>query len=497
MILARLVAVAGLLLGQKTQDKPPLLPEPDATLQKDKLKLVRDLFKDEYAKRAPADQIALAKKLLAKGLETEDDAPARFILLREARDLASAAGDVDAGLQAVDALAKTFAVDGLAMKMAVLAKSSAVAREPEAARAVARGYLAAAAEAVRADDYDTASTAASKAEAAAKPGQEPALIARAQELARDVGSIKSEFQKVKPWLEKPGTGDAEAAGRFLCFVRGDWDAGLTALAGGKPPLKGLAEKDLAKPTEPEKRAEVADGWWDIAQKEKSPWRKARIAGRAQYWYELALAGSGGLTKVKVEKRLGEIEDAQPGLVNLLRLIDPRQDAVQGEWTLEGQAVVCAPGPALRLQIPYVPPDEYDLTVVVDRREGGDAVSVGLARGNAQFLLYVDAHPVLGYKSGLELLDGKLVSDNPASHSGALLANGKPSMIQIAVRKAGVNVTVDGKVIVSFQGNYGRLTNGAGWKVPNPKALFIGGWGSRIHFTKIVLTIVSGQGKKLR
>jgi len=498
MVLARLLIVAGVLLGQQSQDKPPLLPEPDANLQKDKLKLVKDLFKDEYAKRAPADQVALARKLLSKGLEEQEDHSAKFVLLREDRDLAAGAGDLDSGLQAADALSKSFAVDGLGMKMAVLAKSSAVARDPEAARAVARAYLSVAAEAVRADDYDAASNAASKAEAAGKSGQEQPLVSRAQELARDLGSIKSEYQKVKPWLEKPGTGDAEAAGRFLCFVRGDWDAGLTALAGGgKPPLKGLAERDLAKPTEPDKRADVADGWWELAQKEKSPWRKARIAGRAQFWYEQALPGSTGLVKVKVEKRLAELEDALPGAVNLLRLVDPRQDGVQGDWAQEGQGVSCAPGPASRLQLPYVPPDEYDLTVIAERREGGDAVVVGLARGNAQFITYIDAHPVLGYKSGLELLDGKLVSESPSSHAGALLANGKPSTFQIAVRKGGITFAVDGKTIVNWQGNYGRLTNGASWKVPNAKALFIGAWGSRVHFSKISLTPISGQGKKLR
>src|SRR5438045_5631973 len=50
-----------------------------------------DLYKDEYAKKSPADQTALSQKLLQKGIETNDDLPSKFVLLKEARDVAAGA----------------------------------------------------------------------------------------------------------------------------------------------------------------------------------------------------------------------------------------------------------------------------------------------------------------------------------------------------------------------------------------------------------------------
>lgn len=72
------------------QDPPP---EPDANAQKETLKQIKDLFKEEYAKRGAAEQAALGQKLLQKGIETNDDAASKFVLLKEARDVASGAGE--------------------------------------------------------------------------------------------------------------------------------------------------------------------------------------------------------------------------------------------------------------------------------------------------------------------------------------------------------------------------------------------------------------------
>src|SRR5579859_4754655 len=41
-------------------------------------------------------------------------------------------------------------------------------------------------------------------------------------------------------------------------------------------IKGLAEKELALSAQPGERLAVADGWWDLAEKEKSPLRKGQM-----------------------------------------------------------------------------------------------------------------------------------------------------------------------------------------------------------------------------
>ena len=64
-------ALLAFLIAQAAQANLP--PEPDAAAQKDVLRKIKDLFKDEYAKKLPADQQALARKLLQSGMETADD----------------------------------------------------------------------------------------------------------------------------------------------------------------------------------------------------------------------------------------------------------------------------------------------------------------------------------------------------------------------------------------------------------------------------------------
>jgi hypothetical protein len=485
-----------LLIAGPLQDKLP--PEPDANAQKETLKQIKDLFKDEYAKKSPADQAALAQKLLQKGIETNDDLPSKFVMLKEARELASGAGDAETAMKAVAETARAFAVDGPALKMAVVTKMASTTRDPEAARTLAKSCIALVTDAVRADAYETATAAVAKAEGLARAAQDATLSARLAELKKDVGSLKDEYTRVKPMLDKPGSGDAEAVGRYLCFVKGDWDAGLPHLvSGAKGPLKALVEKDVLNPADAAKQVETADGWADVAQKEKSAWRRSRIQVRVRHWLEKAQPNATGVLKLKVEKKLAEIEDAEPGVVNLLRMIDLKQDLIAGDWSLDGGVLQCSPSEFSRMQIPYAPPEEYDLLLTIERKQGGDATAVGLVHGNANFVFWIDGHPADGWKTGFSMLDGKWVNQNPTSLTGAQTTNNQPFTLLIALRKSGITVSLDGKVILTWQGNYSRLSPCPQFKSRDAKALMVGAFGCRTAFSKIQLTPVSGQGKKLR
>jgi hypothetical protein len=481
------------------QDPTAPLPEPDAALQKETLKQIKDLFKADYAKKAPADQEALAQKLLQKGVETGDDPASKFVFLKEAREVAVAAGDVETAIRAAEEVSRAFAVDGPALKLGVVTKMAPAVRDAGAARTLAKSCVALADEAVRADGYEIATSALAKAEILARTAQDAALIGRLAELKKDVASLKEEYGRVKPMLDKPATADAEAVGRYLCFVKDDWAAGMPQLASGaKGPLKAIVEKDALKPAEAVKRVELAQAWAELAKKEKSAWRRRRLQTRVRYWLELAQADATGVLKLSVEKQLAELEETEPGTVNLLRLVDAKADAVGGEWTVENGALISGKEEWARLQLPYTPPDEYDLTLVAERREGSDVLGIGLGQGKSVFAVWVDGFPAKGGLTALDSLDGLLVENSPAAVKGTHLANNKPSTIVIAVRKSGVKVDIDGKGVLSWSGNYSRLSRSPVWQPRDPKApLLVGAFGSRYHFSKILLTPVSGQGKPLR
>lgn len=486
------VLLAVLLSQAVLQDKLP--PEPDAAVQKETLRKVRDLFKDEYSRKQPADQVALARKLLQSGMETSGDDAAKFVLLKEAREIAVAAGDPETALRSADETAKAFAVDGAALKLAVLGKVAV--KEPEAARTVARGYLALVNDAIRAENFDAAGTAAQRAEALSKVAQDAALAARAAEVKAEVASLKTEAGRVKPMIDKGG--DGEAIGRYLCFVKGDWDAGLPHLiSGAKPPIKTAAEKESLKPQDAAAQADLADLWWDVAQKEKSPWRRERILARVKHWLDLAAPSAAGLVKVRVQKRLDDLEALQPGFVNLLKLIDPGKDSIEGAWKLDNGKLVSGNGKFVRLEIPYQPPAEYDFRVVFSRIDGANNVSQILSCRNKGFVWIMElgqSRCALGNCRGLWITE----AGNPSITKVTETQNDNgPHTSVLEVRKDRVRCIFNGKLIQDYKTDYADLSMNAGWKLRSEQLLGLGCWESPTEFHRIDVIEVSGKGRRTR
>jgi len=102
-----LLMAAALLTFQAQADK---LPVPSQAEQEESQKRIRELFKDEYAKRSPGDVLALAQKLLKQAAENKSESTLVFTLLREARDKAIEGGDPTLALTAIDESAKTFLI---------------------------------------------------------------------------------------------------------------------------------------------------------------------------------------------------------------------------------------------------------------------------------------------------------------------------------------------------------------------------------------------------
>jgi hypothetical protein len=210
-----------------------------------------------------------------------------------------------------------------------------------------------------------------------------------------------------------------------------------------------------------------------------------------------------LTAVSGEGRLLRGGAAVPapavpkGSVDLLALIDPAKDAVKGEWTKDSSGLDCPAGNHIRLQIPYAPPDEYDLTIVANRKEGSDGLLVGLAKGDVQWAVTMDTQSSGTFKSGFESLDNRGPNDNATTYAAPVFTNGAEITLEFQVRKAGVTVIAGGKRIIEWKGSFNRLSLPDGWKVKNPNALFLAAWGSHYQFSRISLTPVSGTGSPLR
>jgi hypothetical protein len=482
---------------------------PDAAKQKDAEKLLKDLFKDEYAKKAYADRRALARLLLAQAAKSSEDPPGLWVLCREAQDIAIQIGEAKIALEAIDRTARSFDVDSMLLRSGALTALGRTARTPEDFLVLSLAVGELVDDHVRADQFDAAEKmAALELQYSRKSGNIP-LVVRATARSRDVAEAKTLYQTMKSVLETLAKNPEDPAanlevGRFLCFVKGGWDLGLRFIVKSSDPvLKPLAEKELTAPAPAIERTALADGWSDLADKEKSPLRKTRLQAHARVIYESALPEATGLLKAKIEKRLealaptpGAGPGPAAGNVDLLKLITVSKDSVLGDWVCDGRTLTCTRRLAnARIQIPYVPPDEYDLTLVVERKDGMEALGIGFARSSTQWIIAVDGWGAGA--TGISTVDGRMGDNNETTHRGPVLTNGKSSTILCTVRKDGVTMTVDGRKILDYKGGFDRLGNLGNLTMPSTKALYIVSYDCVYTITRYVLTPVSGQGKNLR
>ncbi len=371
---------------------------PDAPSQKEAERLLKDLFKEQYAKKTPADRQALARALLDQARRSQGDPVSIWVTCREARDVASQVCDVRTIIAAIEEAARVFDVDPLPMKSADLATAGKAAKTPEDFLSMALALDKLVDDLLAADQYEPAEKAAASALQFSRRGNDARLAARAAARIKDVTEAKTRYQAMKAVLQTIAkTPDDPAAnlemGQFLCFVKGNWDLGLRFMAKSSDAgMKSLAEKDLALPLSPADQAGVADGWYDLAEKEKTPYRKNQLLSHARVLYEGAVGDAVGLGRARIEKRLDQIQvvlgasTGERGAVNLLRLIDPKKDGLGGEWKLEGTAVVSDLSDFTRLKLPYQPPEEYDFRIVITRRAGEmlDAFQI-LSYGGKNFM----------------------------------------------------------------------------------------------------------------
>jgi len=477
-------------------------PVPDSAAQKAAEKVIRDVFKTEYARKGPSDKLALAQKMLEQARQSQESPASRYILFREAQDIASQAGDHAVAFQVIQEMAKVFAVDPLALKTAALGNAVKNSRTTASLKPMAEAAFALAGDAVAADAYDAADKALDQAMAAARKANDADLAGQVTVEEKRIVDLKGKYDKLKKARETLASSPNDPAansliGQFRCFMKGDWEGAVSHLAkGSDAALKAAAEKDLAKPEEPEKQAEVGDAWAGLAAEKSRPPAEAKaLQDRARHWYARALTKLQGITKVRVERRLEEWEQAEEARgVDLLKLINTKTDAIEGSWEsmpLGGLMVRRYDG-IQQLQVPFAPPEEYDLRLVVQPKGQPELFIIGLVGGGVQFDL-----ALFPSQAALVKLDDKMANDNETTRQVRVLAADKPTKIIVSVRRGGVTVTADEKPIIAWKGEYRRLSIPGSWRLTSTKALYIGGSKAEYLITKYLVMPVTGQGQRLK
>ena len=139
-----------------------------------------------------AGERSLRDSLLDAGQATTDDPAMRFVLLREARDMAVAAGNPGVACEAIDRLAGTYGVDALEMKAASFAEASRVARGSSAQKTIAEAALRLVVDAISLDRSEEAVQLAETALAAARKSNNRALMQEAMSCVQEAKALQDD-----------------------------------------------------------------------------------------------------------------------------------------------------------------------------------------------------------------------------------------------------------------------------------------------------------------
>lgn len=301
-------------------------PVPDEAAQSAALATIGEVYAPEYEKaKAPVQKIELAKTLLKVGQATRDDPASRYVLFRVARDLAAEQGDLSLALDAIDQLDDHFDIDKLQMQVDAATAAAKAAKTPTDYRQLPELVATLIEKAVDTDRYDEAKSLAGLALDCARKSRNTDLIKQIVAMSKEVEDVAAEFEKVKDAkvvLEaKPTDPSANlAVGKFLCFVKGDWQTGVPMLAlGSVEDLKIAALLELE--ASPDKALELGDAWWKVADSLQGT-GKTRVQSRAGEWYRRALPRLSGLAKVRVEKLLEERKPSEENTAAVVGKKDP-------------------------------------------------------------------------------------------------------------------------------------------------------------------------------
>ncbi len=182
-------------------------------------------------------------------------------------------------------------------------------------------------------------------------------------------------------------------------------------------------------------------------------------------------------------------------VNLLETINPQRDKRDGEWQMENKMLVGQFTDQARLEIPYTPPDEYDIRIVFRRRSGNDTVGLILAKGDRQFAWMMGSlkNTIFGFDS----VRGAYVLENATTRRVARCFDNSLHSSVVQVRRDGVAAYLDGKPITQWKTDYSDMSLFEGWVLRNKRSPGLTLYNSTVEFHRVEVLEVTGKGSFVR
>lgn len=182
-------------------------------------------------------------------------------------------------------------------------------------------------------------------------------------------------------------------------------------------------------------------------------------------------------------------------IDLLKMIDPVRHSIGGKWAFQKLVLISDSEGVCKLMIPYQPPAEYDLEIVARRLRGKDGIGISVPIEKSQPCVMLDGFAMT--VSGISRVDSKPFDQNDTASNQRVFPDAGDATVVCRVRQNAIEVTTDGKTIIEWKGDSKRLSFHTDLEVPNKTVLALGTWHTSFAISKLTLTPVTGEGKKLK
>jgi hypothetical protein len=282
---------------------------------------LRELFTEKIRSAKYGDEKSdLATEMLEQAEAMTADHPGAYALQNAAMRLATEAGNADVLVRAIDQRVIRFEVDAYKENVeALTAFSEATAsmnRDTiEGKVSLLERVVHVIHAAISENDFIRGAKLARLATRVLDRNSQTEIYSKFSRLRSHLGAAQSEYEDSIEFLQAyrndPSNVKAGAAfGKFLCFIKGDWDTGLPLIAKGDPndDLRTLAQLDLEGADAIVDQVALGDAWWDLGSRGQGVYRQS-ARDRAVMWYLQAFERMPeSLDRIHVKNRLSEVEE---------------------------------------------------------------------------------------------------------------------------------------------------------------------------------------------
>ena len=300
--------------SEEPKPRPPKLERvPDEQTRAALERQVARAFRSELREAKTANQKGQLARTLGKVAKEEAaDSAKRYVLLIMARDLAIQAADLKLANALIADVLSQYATDELDTRSDVLSRIVSFSRQPLFHAILFPQLEDLVTKAVQADRYSVAEVLCKSATVSAARSKNVELKRHALYMSRDVTRLATAYTSISQQIEtlrkNPLNRQAStAAGKFFCFVKGDWKRGIPLLANGEDEsLAELAKQELAPDPD---LLKLADNWMAVASGRNGSSTKVTIQNHAVRFFRVSLSQKTGAERDHLKQQLRKLKQS--------------------------------------------------------------------------------------------------------------------------------------------------------------------------------------------